>query len=245
MDNFAYFLKGAFSGMCGLVISHPFDTIKTNIQDGKHVSLNPRALYRGLLPPLFGVGLEKAIVFGTYTNTHNYLSQRMNSDLSIPISGAVSGLTASLVVTPVERLKIIMQTGNKFNVKYLRPTSLYRGLSATFTRETPGFAIYFTTYNGLKSKFYKDKEITSRASFLFGGFSGGFAWIFIYPQDLIKTQMQSERKHMNRSLYYVTKDFYKKKGLKAFYTGFRFALMRAVPLHGGTFMTMEMINKYF
>ena len=67
MENF---LIGAASGTVGVTFSHPFDTIKTCIQGGKPISLNPKFLYRGFLPPLFGVGFEKAVVFGTYTSVH-------------------------------------------------------------------------------------------------------------------------------------------------------------------------------
>ena len=76
MDQFLY---GAFSGMVGLTLSHPFDTIKSNIQTGHKVPfknlINPRFLYKGFVPPLFGMGLEKAVVFGTFHNVKANLPQ--------------------------------------------------------------------------------------------------------------------------------------------------------------------------
>jgi hypothetical protein len=36
------------------------------IQEKKPIDFKFRSLYRGLMAPLLGVGLEKAIVFGTY-----------------------------------------------------------------------------------------------------------------------------------------------------------------------------------
>jgi solute carrier family 25 carnitine/acylcarnitine transporter 20/29 len=229
------YLKGAVSGMFGIIISHPVDSYKTHYQLHKNKKFlwNIKNLYKGVSSPLLGVGLEKALVFGTY----NYL--KTNYDFHPAASGAIAGLMASLVVTPYERIKILRQTNSyiKKDVKYL-----FKGLSATFTREVPGFAIYFFTYESLKVKFFKDnKQITIGSSFLFGGISGAAAWLFIYPQDRIKTIIQSSAK--NITILNQIKSTYASGGLKQFYSGFSFAIMRAVLLHSGTFSMMEFLNK--
>ena len=56
------YTKGAVSGMFGIILSQPIDSIKT------HYQVNPTHkfkftlpnLYRGISSPLLGVGLEKA-----------------------------------------------------------------------------------------------------------------------------------------------------------------------------------------
>ena len=250
-DN--YYLKGCLSGMSGIILSHPIDTIKTQYQNqtlklssnNNKVKFNYsfKNLYRGISSPLLGVGIEKAIVFGTY----NYFKSR---DFNIPISGAFSGFAASVIVSPYERIKILKQTNQKVNLKMcLKPSFLFKGLSATFTREVPGFAIYFSTYEKLKNHFFtsRNEKITIPASFLFGGLSGSIAWIFIYPQDRIKTILQSSLEKSSSSsldgLKEIIKTTYKMGGLRHFYNGFSFALMRAILLHSGTFATMEILNK--
>ena len=76
------------------------------------------------------------------------------TNLSLGNVGALSGLTASFIVTPFERIKILFQT-NQGNYQFIRQNLnskfMFQGLSATFYRETPGFAIYFSTYNFLKN----------------------------------------------------------------------------------------------
>jgi len=126
MDNWKNFLYGSFAGMSGIIVSHPFDTMKTNYQEGKKILV--RNLYKGILSPLIGVGLEKAVVFGVYETSRKYT----NSDV---ISGGLSGFCASGVVTPFERIKVLLQTNQTLPSKL----GLYKGFSATLSRETPGF----------------------------------------------------------------------------------------------------------
>lgn len=239
------FINGWISGSVGVTLSHPMDTIKTCIQDNKPVKLGIRPLYRGFIPPLFGVGFEKAIVFGVYTNAYRYISNYSDYTILNNIaSGSLAGLSASFVVTPVERIKILLQTSKQFK-KDLSFRYLFRGLSATFTREVPGFAIYFNVYENLKKYTYTNKnlEIPIHSSFLFGGLAGCFSWIFIYPQDCIKTRMQANTE-CNKTFTQIVREIYKEGGLKIFYRGFHFALMRALPLHAGTFATMEILKRY-
>ena len=235
MNN--YYVKGCISGMTGIILSHPVDTIKTHRQlNSIPFRYNIKNLYRGLSSPLIGVGIEKAMVFGSY----NYMR---SIDLPIPISGGISGLVASLVVSPYERIKILRQTNQSIPYRSLSPSFLFKGISVTFTREVPGFAIYFSTYEALKNKFYvsKNKEIGIIPSFIFGGLSGTMAWIFIYPQDRIKTIIQNDKGSLN--ITNIIKSIYLKGGLRHFYSGFSFAVGRAILLHSGTFCTMEQLNR--
>ena len=242
------YLYGGISGMCGVLISHPLDTVKTHIQTGNTLSTfkpSIRNLYKGLSIPIIGVGIEKAIVFGTY----NYALQNTGN---IPLSGAIAGLTASIIVSPYERLKILKQSSHNISLKEsLNLKFLFRGLSATFTREVPGFAIYFTVYENLKyynSKQDSNTKITSIQSFMFGGIAGLVSWIFIFPQDKIKTIIQSST-HINYNrigFATVISDIYTNKGIrsvgKSFYKGFSWAAGRAILLHSGTFATMDWLS---
>jgi hypothetical protein len=204
--------------------------------------LNFRSLYRGIKAPLIGVGLEKAIVFGTYENMKKFSeSYTDNVYQNRIVSGACSGFMASFIVTPVERFKILSQTNEKFKLKDINPRFLYKGLSATFTREMPGFAIYFSVYEGLKEHYSSKSKLNTLHYFAYGGISGGISWIFIYPQDLVKTQMQAKKK-TNISFVNTVSNIYKERGVKGFFRGFRFALLRAIPLHAGTFSMVEYLR---
>lgn len=99
-NNFKF---GFIAGISAIIVSHPIDTIKTNIQESKPIKYNFKNLYKGLSAPLLGVGLEKSIVFGVFESTKPFTQ----SDV---ISGALSGFVASFVVSPFERIKILFQT---------------------------------------------------------------------------------------------------------------------------------------
>ena len=232
------YVFGGISGITGVLLSHPIDTIKTHIQSGKgnFSNFTIRSLYRGIAAPLMGVGIEKAIVFGTY----NYV---FSNTANIPLSGAVAGFAAAVIVSPYERIKIQKQQGIPF--RFTNITSLFNGLSATFTREVPGFAIYFSVFDLLKKTTLnntKRTDLPHHLSFLYGGISGLSAWVFIYPQDKIKTIMQSCSGNTTYSFRNIIKDLYYEGGYKNFYKGFSWAAYRAILLHSGTFGMMEILT---
>lgn len=240
-STWQYYFKGAIAGMTGILLSHPIDTVKTHIQTGnimRNFTPSIRNLYKGLIPPLIGVGLEKAIVFGTY----NYVNKNINN---ISLSGAIAGFSAAVIVSPYERLKILRQNNIGINRQELSLKFLFRGLGATWTREVPGFAIYFSVYEWLKHTNHTQhgKKIALHNSFIYGGISGFSAWVFIYPQDRIKTILQSN--NSNQGFTNVMKDIYSKGGMRYFYSGFSWAVARAMLLHSGTFCMMEFLTKYF
>lgn len=244
-NNMKNYFNGAISGSFGVFVSHPFDTVKTSIQNKTIMPHSLTGLYRGIYPAMYGVGFEKAIVFGTYTSIYKYLiTTDINTNLLNPISGAVAGLTASLVVTPTERIKILLQSNKNISMSSVTPYNLYRGLTATFSREIPGFSVYFTVYNKLKDNYSsKYMNFPLYISFLYGGFAGTCSWMCIYPQDVIKTRMQTNTSN-NISIFQTTKNIYREGGISVFYKGIHFALLRAIPLHAGTFMMMELLTKY-
>ncbi len=232
-SDFAY---GLYGGLIGTILSHPFDTIKTRIQSEKATNImeaiKQKKLYSGILPPLIGIMMEKSVVFGFY----NIAKERKYNDF---ISGIFSGLMCTGIVVPIDRIKIILQNREKINIKLINFNYLYKGTSITFFRETPGFGIYFTTYNNLNNIFNKNKSLYK--NFIFGALSGFNAWLFIYPSDLIKTNMQAN----NTNLILTIRHIYFNNGLSGFYRGFNLAIMRAMPLHGGVFLGYELSKKYF
>ena len=250
------YIAGFFAGGVGVLVSHPFDTVKTVYQmDGladkkyKGVASCARgiylyggglAFYKGVRPPLVGVGLEKCIVFGSYNAIQKYTD-------NIFVSGVFAGLCCTCIVTPIEKIKILQQqqVANSDCRSVFKATSirnLYRGWTATLGREVPGFGIYFSTYEYLKDR--QKNTIFAKSylmPFLNGSLSGAASWLFIYPSDPIKTLMQTK----NIPLVNAVACIYKQYGLSGFYRGFGLGLFRAVPLHGGVFMGYEFFKSSY
>jgi len=131
------FLAGFCGGVIGTVLSHPIDTARILKQTAKPIIF--KNLYKGIYAPLIGVGLEKAMVFGTFDNLHH-------SNMSDFSKGIISGLASTIIVTPMEKIKINLQTQNHKNITLKH---IYSGWSATLLREVPGYGIYFSVYGSI------------------------------------------------------------------------------------------------
>jgi len=229
------FISGSLGGLVGTIMSHPIDTIKTRIQSGsaKNIfdAIQMKKFYSGIRAPLLGIPLEKSIVFGFY-------NLGKQNGLNNFWSGIIGGFMSTLIVTPIEYVKVNLQ--NKTPLSALKISNIYKGFIPTVCRETPGFGIYFTVYNYLNNNYNKSKSYIN--NFTYGGLSGLFAWIFIYPSDLVKTIKQDISN--TKSLQQIILDIYNKNGLKGFYKGFHFAAARAVPLHSGVFLGYEISKRY-
>ena len=81
-------------------------------------------------------------------------------------------------------------------------------------------------------------------SFWYGALAGTASWVFIYPQDRIKTHMQAAR-HQKIGFIEAFKHIHNSEGLTSFYRGFHLALLRAIPLHATAFTTFELCKQYF
>jgi solute carrier family 25 carnitine/acylcarnitine transporter 20/29 len=179
------FVAGCVAGTLSILACHPLDTIRIRLQSGQFSSISQcvksslknegvLGLYKGLVPPLVGVSLINASLFGTKSLTHTMLDDMDDKSDTEPssnatqqtqpnfkhlmISGAAAGFASGFLSSPIELLKIRQQLdqGGSNAVKLLPLTrdivrnsgwlSLFRGLSATLIREIPSFPAYFVTY---------------------------------------------------------------------------------------------------
>ena len=223
MENY---LCGYIGGICGTLVSYPIDTLRIRRQSNIKTFSN---LYSGVLTPMIGIGLGKAILFGVYNQTYKYTK----NDL---LSGLNSGLFASLVITPIEKCKILKQNDPTLTYKKISKNiiaqggikPLYNGLSACFLRDIPGYGIYFTSYNFLNN----DSNNISK-TLLAGGFSGVLTWLATYPFDIIKTNMQQD----NTKFITTAKKIINEGRL---YKGISLTLLRAFTLHSCVFLGYEL-----
>lgn len=219
------FIFGCVGGLFATSICYPIDTIKTNVQSSSKYNLigdiklySSKTLYRGMLSPLSGIMLEKSLLFGVYNNIKDY-------GLGTATSGFLSGIIATMVVTPFELIKVNSQTRKisstsalKYILKNYGIAGLGRGWTATWFREVPGYTIYFPAYEYFSSLGYSTP--------LVGALTGVSSWIVIYPSDPIKTHMQYNNKKFIETVKYIYET-----DPKMFYRGYTWGLIRAAIFH--------------
>merc|ERR1712157_91176 len=181
---------------------------------GAHAFRNEGAawLFRGCSAPALGTGLETGINYLVFEEVyHRHLKVKAEDDLKTIVTGslfagACVGVPVSLVLTPIELIKVRTQMSHTLKmgstpreaVKFIMKKDGYRGfgrgLSATLVREIPGNAIFFAVYNGVQ-KVFPNEGASSRSSSIgstlfCGGRSGCAFWLCIFPADVVKTRMQ-------------------------------------------------------
>lgn len=203
-----------FLGCAGVIVGHPFDTIKVHLQtqDARNpvyrgtlhclkslVAKNGvGGLYRGISSPLAGVAAINAIVFGVYGNVQRRATDP-DSLKSHFFAGAAAGFAQSAFCSPMELAKTRIQLlGHGNPLKCLKDIhaveglkGVFKGLPITVLREVPGFSTYFVTYELLTRK--NDDVPVSTVRMLFaGGFAGTASWILTYPIDVVKSRLQAD-----------------------------------------------------
>ena len=203
------FYSGFLSGIMQTIIGYPFDTIVVYKQTGLNINnIKFKNIYKGIQFPLFASGIINSLCFGI---NHNINKSTKNHY----ISGAITGVITSIIISPIELYKIRSQ---KLKSIYVHP---FIGLNVTITRELIASSIYFGLYNTL---------INNNINiFISGGITGCISWIISYPIDVIKTRIQSG--HCNT--------IYDSIIMKNLWSGISICLYRAFIVNAIGFYTYE------
>ncbi|PPQ95978.1 hypothetical protein CVT26_016194 [Gymnopilus dilepis] len=227
------FVAGTLAGMTSLAVGYPLDTVKVRFQSPEIASKYRSTfhavttiireerfvgLYKGIASPLTTAPLMNGIVFASY---RFFLKLQLPSADTTPtltqiaLAGAGTGVVGSLLVTPVEHVKIRQQacltptSAGQVALQIFRQggiPALYRGVTATALRDT-GYGAYFAAYEATCRFFTPsnrlpassdilgqvENEITElpwAALLLAGGLAGIAGWIVTFPFDVVKTRMQ-------------------------------------------------------
>lgn len=120
------FLAGLLGGAAGVLVGHPFDTVKVRLQTQPSGSgakykgtlhcfrciLKEESvvgLYKGISSPLAGLAFINAIVFGVYGNTLKALGENGDAIRSHFIAGSMAGAAQCAICSPMELAKLRLQ----------------------------------------------------------------------------------------------------------------------------------------
>ncbi|KAH7137975.1 mitochondrial carrier domain-containing protein [Dendryphion nanum] len=274
---------GAVGGVAQVLLGQPFDIVKVRLQTTQqytnaldaatkiYKNEGPSAFYKGTLTPLIGIGACVSVQFGAFHYARrafesNNTSTHGKPDLSYTqyyASGAFAGLSNTLLSSPIEHIRIRLQTQPHGPARlYAGPIDcmrklsshagithgLYRGTAVTLLREAQAYGVWFTTFEFLmnadaKRNGIERKEISTPKIALYGGLAGEALWIASYPFDVVKSKMQSDG-FGTEQRYTGMRDCFAKtwraEGARGFWKGIGPTLLRAMPVSAGTFATVEL-----
>lgn len=268
---------GTVGGIAQVLVGQPFDTTKVRIQSappGVYSSSwdvvkkliteeGPLAFYKGTLTPLVGIGAVVSVQFAVNEHMKRFFNDKNNgAPMTLPqffLAGSASGLANGLLASPIEHIRIRLQTQTTGPKVFSGPLDvirklynqgglklIYRGLGATEVREGIGSGAYFLTYEGLvqrqmKKSHRRRDQIEGWRMCLYGGLAGYAMWIAIYPADVLKSNFQADNyKNPKFKTYKSAAQYiYKQYGIRGFYKGFVPTMLRAAPANAATFFAFE------
>jgi len=278
------FLSGGFGGIGLVLVGHPFDLIKVRLQTAQKGEFTgaldvfkkalardgARGLYRGMSTPLIGITPIFAVCFWGYD-----VGQRIARSLGavdangkltmtgIMFAGGFSAIPTTAIMTPVERVKVILQTQGTSAEgarKYKGPVdvavslykqgglaSIYKGTAATLWRDIPGSVAYFFAYEvikkGLTPKGNTPDQLNPLAILFAGGMAGVANWAVAIPADVLKSRQQSAPDGTYKNLVDVLLKTVRNDGIQALFKGLAPAMLRAFPANAACFLGVEVSNK--
>ncbi|XP_053700094.1 mitochondrial basic amino acids transporter-like isoform X2 [Synchiropus splendidus] len=214
---------------------------------------------------MMGLTFINAIVFGVQGNTMRLLGN--DTPLNQFLAGSAAGAIQCVICCPMELAKTRMQmqgTGEKKSSRRLYKNSLdclariyrregvrgvNRGMVTTLIRETPGFGVYFWSYDVLTRGLGcepNDRYMIPKLLFA-GGMAGIASWLSTYPVDVIKSRLQADGVggvNQYSSIADCVRQSVRKEGYVVFTRGLTSTLLRAFPVNAATFATVTLVLMY-
>ncbi|XP_004304507.1 PREDICTED: mitochondrial arginine transporter BAC2 [Fragaria vesca subsp. vesca] len=266
------FVAGGFGGIAGIVSGYPLDTVRILQQNSKGGSAfnilrnviskeGPTALYRGMGAPLASITFQNAMVFQSYAILSGALDPSVStkdppSYKGVALGGVGAGALQSLILSPVELVKIRLQLQTKTQkgprevaksiMKAEGLRGLYRGLGITILRDAPAHGLYFWTYEYTREQLHpgcrKSGEESLQTMLVAGGLAGVASWISCYPLDVVKTRLQAQSSYPPPKYTGIVDCFRKSvraDGYAVLWRGLGTAVSRAFLVNGAIFAAYE------
>eukprot|EP00759_Apiculatamorpha_spiralis_P056097 PhF_6_TR7959/c0_g1_i2/m.12052 len=269
---------GTVAGMTAKLLEYPFDTVKVRLQDAHSkykgafdcmqrmwVEEGVHGFYRGVAAPVLGNMIEIGIAFMIYNrllaSIRHFEGLESDADVLLPqymLAGFGAGCVTSVVLTPIELVKCIIQVQDTLppkeriykgvfdcGVQIARKDgflALFRGFQSFAAREAPGNACWYGSYEFTRSYLAGEGRRQDLALYkvaLAGGIAGFSYWTAFFPADVVKTRIQVDKEYANHNLLRGLRDVYREGGVRALYCGYVITISRAIPSHALLFCTYE------
>ncbi|XP_060523808.1 probable mitochondrial glutathione transporter SLC25A40 isoform X2 [Cylas formicarius] len=236
--------------------SHFHGTLDAFIKIGRNEGIT--SLWSGLSPTLVLSVPATVCYFVTYDQLRLKLKSMYNENNNgevakqpfwIPlVSGASARILSVTIVSPLELIRTKMQS-QKLSyleigeaLKVLLKTDgikgLWKGIFPTLLRDVPFSAIYWMSYETIKSVWRYDQP-SFALSFFAGAISGSIAATVTVPFDVVKTHQQIEfgstlfanngKPSKSRTTSTIFWDIYRTNGIRGLYAGLAPRLIKVSP----------------
>ena len=232
MDSFSLrdFLPGFVQGFSRVLISYPFDYIRTHMQSNPDAPWKSLAIgkkiYRGVSVPLLIVPFDRAIQFGIFEHLNKRHYSMLSTSLFATLFSSIYSVPANFLQT-----KIVLNKDAKINIKNISfvgyGADTVRGLLSSFT--------YLFSYGILREEVPKEQH----NYVLFGIAANCITWSIAYPLDTLRVLKQSTVPTC--SYMQLVRKYWKGGRL---YKGLPLVLVRSVPSAGIGMYVYEKTRHY-
>eukprot|EP01087_Luapelamoeba_hula_P000021 TRINITY_DN10011_c0_g1_i1.p1 TRINITY_DN10011_c0_g1~~TRINITY_DN10011_c0_g1_i1.p1 ORF type:complete len:308 (+),score=26.84 TRINITY_DN10011_c0_g1_i1:306-1229(+) len=262
---------GSIAGMTSLALCYPMDTIRTRLQATDRFNSISDALrqtfrnegaagfYKGLASPLLAQAVQKSIMFGAYGTAKRFIQVEGTTPhmWQLFACGAFAGSANTIVATPVELVRNrLMVQYNKAETRYSGPVDcikqivrqeglagMWRGMWPTLCRDSIGVGAYYATFEWARRALTKQGEAPSIWILMASGAMAGIGyWVTAFPQDTIKSVIQTEKTQAHRAGMLDTGvRLVKQHGWRRLYRGFLLGVSRGIPGAAAVFTTHSLV----
>lgn len=225
MTNMQNAALGSLFAEC---ITLPICTIKTNYQNTSsnsitdttkkiYNSLGYKGFYRASLPALLSQTCGSSMKYSLY----RYFENKQLPYTNKIINSVLSGLMVSILIHPLDVIKVRYQMGDTLHIK-----NLYKGYSKNMAKIIVGSSLYMPIYDW--SNYYFDN------SFKASLFSAVVSTTLLHPIDYLKTRQMYGLTLYNKANKYNPRIYYK---------GLLINLIRIIPHFVITMTVIENLSK--
>ncbi len=239
-------LPGYVQGVTRVMISYPFDYVRTNIQaknipSRQYLKSLPsyKLLYSGVSIPLVTVPIDRAISFKMYESL-------MEKNVSPYVAGGICGITSSFINQPFNYVinnyitrNPVNNTHEKSLYKYVRDNlssrDLFIGFRTELIKSTLASGIYLGVYGHIRREYGTGKWPTVINAMV----SSIVLWTVIYPLETIKVLQQT--KHEQSISKILKTEEYK---IYKLWRGVGIMYVRNIPSSVAGMLVYEQVKKY-
>jgi Mitochondrial carrier protein len=241
------------------IVGYPFDLVKSRMQVKSYSSSfqcvkrtvakeGLIGLYRGSAMPWLSHLIKRPIQYPLAEYMKSKLSGSDSSFIHNYGIGAANGLIGPIFGTPLQVVKISLQTSDGSSIKnsreYIRDNfrrngiaGFYRGFIPTAMKDVMFGMMFLGTYYTLRDNLGSD---TWWKNFISGATAHCVTWFTLIPIDHVKTKVQRSEKRIG--VIHVIKSSYRTGGVRVFWKGVLPACIRTIPVSGVAMVGYEYVR---